>query len=92
MTISVDYSKKTFNSQARTLQPEDLGFHEDSGWTVEGDVHEDWYEWVNEFVATHPVYGKIEGDFETEVTAESQEALDHFLANHPFMEWDYWDI
>jgi hypothetical protein len=43
-------------------------------------------------VATHPVYGKIEGDFEIEVTAESQEALDHFLDNHPFEEWDYWDI
>ena len=92
MTIAVDYSEKLFDSMARTLQPEDLGFHAKSGWTIEGDIHEDWYEWVNEFKATHIVYGTIEGDFESEVTCENQEALDHFLANHPFNEWDYYDI
>lgn len=77
---------------ARTLNPEDLGFHEKSGWTIEGEVHEDWYEWVNDFVAVHPVYGKIEGNFEDAVTADTQIALDHFLINHPFYEWDYYDI
>ena len=77
---------------ARTLDPGDLGFHEKSGWTIEGEVHEDYYEWVNEFVATHPFYGKIEGDFESEVTAESQGALDHFLQHHHYSEWDYYDI
>lgn len=90
--ITKDYSHETFKSMARTLHPEDLGFHDTSGWTVEGDICEDYYEWVNDFVATHHVYGKIEGNFETEVTAESQEALDHFLNNHSFVEWDYWDI
>ena len=92
MTITKDYSHSDFKSQARTLHPGDLGFHENSGWTVEGQIVEDYYEWVNEFEATHPVYGKIKGDFETEVTADSQEGLDHFLTNHPFQEWDYWDI
>lgn len=90
--ITKDYSHRDFNHQARTLTPGDLGFHEKSGWTVTGDICEDYYEWVNDFEATHPVYGKIEGDFETEVTAESQKALDHFLEHHPYDEWDYWDI
>jgi hypothetical protein len=73
------------------LSPADLGQHDD-GWTVEGEVHEDYYEWVNEFVATHPTYGRVEGDFEVEVVAESQEALDHFLKHHHYDEWDYYDI
>lgn len=89
--ITVDYSHKMFSSMARTLEPSDLGSH-DSGWTVEGLVLEDYYEWVSVFKATHAVYGIIEGDFEDEVVAESQEALDHFLKHHPYNEWDYWDI
>lgn len=92
MTITVDYSEKCFETMARTLNPDNLGYHEDSGWTIEGHVWEDYYEWINEFVATHPVYGKIEGDFEKEVTAESEEALNHFLSFHNYEEWDYWDI
>jgi hypothetical protein len=90
--ITVDYSHRDFNSMARTLDPGDLGFHEKDGWTIEGEVVEDWYEWVNDFTAFHPVYGRIEGNFETEVTAETQLALDHFLHHHPFIEWDYYDI
>jgi hypothetical protein len=90
--ITVDYSNRDFNSMARTLYPEDLGFHENSGWTVEGEVHEDYYEWVNDFVATHPVFGRIEGNFETEVTAECQLSLDHFIKHHHYSEWDYYDI
>ncbi len=82
----------TYCQWANTLGPEDLGFHPESGWTVTGDVQEDWFEWVNYFEATHPVYGKITGDFEDEVTAESKDALDNFLESHQPQEWDYWDI
>lgn len=90
--IKVDYSHRDFSSMARTLRPDDLGYHEDSWWTIEGLVLEDYYEWVSDFVATHPIYGKIEGNFESEVTAESQKALDHFLEHHHYSEWDYYDI
>ena len=38
------------------------------------------------------VYGKIEGNFETEVTADSKEAHDHFVEHHRYHEWDYYDI
>ena len=93
----MSYTKKfhqpnNFQSWANTLDPSDLGFHPESGWTIEGEVHEDYFEWVNDFVATHPKYGRIEGNFETEVTARSKRAFDHFYANHPPKEWDYYDI
>lgn len=77
---------------ARTLRPEDLGFNEKSGWTIEGDVHEDWYEWVNYFEATHPVLGWVKGDYEDCLTGSSKKALKHFMENHPADEWDYFDI
>ena len=76
---------------ANTLYPEDLGTHPD-GWTVSGDIVEDWYEWVNEFEAVHPHFGKVWGDFETAVHADSEEGFNHFVNHHPPMEWDYWDI
>lgn len=86
--------KKVYNidgHQAYTLGPEDLGEHE-SGWAITGDVQEDYYRWVNEFEAIHPKYGKVYGDFETVVYAESEEALEHFIKHHPPEYWDYYDI
>ena len=35
---------------ALTLSPEYIGKHE-NGWEIVADVKEDYYEWVNEFVA-----------------------------------------
>jgi hypothetical protein len=63
-----------------------------SGWTIEGEVHEDYYTWVNEFSATHPEYGRVWGDFENEVNADSEEAFQHFIEHHPPSAWDYMDI
>ena len=92
MTITIDYSDISFKTEAKTLSPCDLGYNEKSGWTIEGTITEDWYEWVNDFEATHPVYGKLVGNYEHQIIAESQEAHDHFVANHPMDIWDYWDI
>lgn len=64
----------------------------DSGWTITGEVHEDYYVWVNDFTATHPIYGSVSGDFEQEVEADSEEGFAHFWANHEPNAWDYWDI
>lgn len=64
----------------------------DSGWTISGKVIEDRYLWVNEFQASHPVFGFVSGDFEKEIVASSKEAFDHFAKNHPYEEWDYGDI
>lgn len=76
---------------AFTLDPSCLGLNE-SGWTIEGQVHEDWYEWVNEFEASHPDFGRVWGDYESEVHADSEAAFEHFFNNYPPQLWDYWDI
>jgi hypothetical protein len=96
-----------FSSEAITLYPEEVGFDSDnpehhhnvemtktheSGWTIIAEVHEDWYEWINDFNAIHPVYGKVWGNFEEEVYADSKEGFDHFVEHHPYNRWDYHDI
>jgi len=89
-----DYTKNTGHgrgsSEARTLCPSFIGNNK-SGWNIKGEVHEDYYEWVNYFVANHPIYGVIKGDFEGFILASSQ-ALKHFLEHHHFEVWDYYDI
>jgi len=62
------------------------------GWTVTATVVEDHYEWINEFSAVHPTLGKVWGDFETEVHADSEEAFEDFYKNHQPEAWDYLDI
>ena len=85
---------KIFNikgHEAYTLSPVHLGENE-SGWVITGDIKEDYYTWVNEFEAVHPIYGKVWGNFEYEVYADSEEGYEHFFQNHTPEEWDYWDI
>ena len=79
------------NHMANTLHPRDLGTHA-TGWTIIGEIHEDYYEWINQFNAAHPQLGDVWGDFESIVYATSKEAYDDFYSNHPPEEWDYWDI
>lgn len=95
----VDYPH---DNSALTLYPsevtdteEDSDFFEkthESGWTIKGYVYEDWYVWVNDFEAYHPLYGTLKGDFEKEIQAESREAFDHFWKHHEPQAWDYGDI
>lgn len=82
---------KEFSHFARTLPADCIGNNK-SGWIIEGEIHEDYYLWVNEFKAFHPNYGYVEGDFETAVKATSEKTLNKFLEDHPFEEWDYYDI
>jgi len=65
--------------------------HKD-GWIITAEVHEDYFEWINDFKAEHPKYGKVWGDFETEVYADSEEGFKHFYKNHKPYAWDYGDI
>lgn len=62
------------------------------GWTISGYVREDWYVWVNEFEAHHPVFGRVWGDFEHQVFADTQDGYEAFYASHTPEEWDYQDI
>ena len=78
-------------AEARTLLPEYIGNNK-SGWVISGTVHEDYYEWVNSFEAYHPTFGIVFGDFEDVVFYSSEKALEHFLKNHHYESWDYYDI
>lgn len=64
----------------------------DDGWTISGEVSEDYYAWVNDFAASHPIWGYVKGNFESEVEAASEEAFADFYEKHPPEAWDYWDI
>ena len=77
---------------ANTLRPTDIGLHH-NGWTVTGEIHEDWYEWVNYFEASHPKYGQVKGDFENStLQATSEKALREFCKHFKPESWDYQDI
>lgn len=66
----------------------------DSGWTVTGTVSADYYAWVKEFVATHPVHGTVAANDEGNCSLyiSSQKALKHFLKCHPLEIFDLHDI
>ena len=64
----------------------------DSGWTITGQIFEDYYVWVNDFKAHHPEYGILHGNFEDDIYCESEEAFAHFWVNHEPLAWDYHDI
>ncbi len=85
---------KEFNitgHDANTLPQECIGKNE-SGWEISGEIHEDYYYWVNDFEAIHLTYGKVWGNFEDKVFADTEEGYNHFIENHPPESWDYWDI
>lgn len=62
------------------------------GWTITGIIFNDWYSWVNNFSATHPEYGAVHGNFETEVHADSEAGFQHFYTHHTPTSWDYSEI
>lgn len=62
------------------------------GWTIRGMVKDDYVQWINEFYATHEQYGRIWGDFEDIVYADSKEGFIHFFKNHTPNRWFYADI
>ena len=65
--------------------------HKD-GWIIEGEIHEDYYVWVNDFKAKHPKLGKVWGNFEGKVYAEKKKGFKDFYEKHTPEAWDYWDI
>lgn len=81
---AVDSNKSDTTGEHETTHP--------SGWTIKGVVHEDYYYWVNDFEAHHSAFGKVWGNFENEVYADSEEGFAHFWANHEPDAWDYRDI
>lgn len=64
----------------------------ESGWTITGKIFEDCFTWVNHFEAHHPYFGKVWGDFESEVYADTEKGFADFYKNHTPEAWDYHDI
>jgi hypothetical protein len=62
------------------------------GWTIRGVIHADYYIWVEDFEAEHPIHGKVSGHFGKVVRADSKTGYDDFFANHTPHEFDYGDI
>ena len=62
------------------------------GWKIKGEIHEDYYYWVNAFEASHKKYGRVWGNFESIVYANSERGFNHFYKHHPPNAWDYRDI
>lgn len=106
--LGVDYCKEEveknfYSAFALTLDPEEVlenhkhetgtytRVHSD-GWTITGKISEDYYYWVNDFEATHPVFGKVWGNFEEEVFADTEEGFQDFMNKHEPHAWDYYDI
>lgn len=95
--VGVDWPKKDPNvdydcgGDAITLRPRDIGTHE-SGWSISGEIHEDYYMWVNDFEANHDKHGALTGNYQSYIYAESIEAFESFYKNHPPEWWDYGDI
>jgi len=85
----------TLNTGEVTEGNEESGKHtrtHKDGWTITGEIREDYYTWVNNFEATHPKFGKVWGNFENKVYADSEEGFKHFYKYHKPTEWDYYDI
>lgn len=91
------------DGMAHTLRAEDVCEDHDSqvghctrthatGWTISGVVKEDWYYWVNDFEAHHPDFGRVWGNFEEAVFADTESGYEAFCAAHPKHVWDYADI
>ena len=85
---SVDASE----GSAMTLDEECVGENTYSGWKIDGEKIEDYCVWVSDFVAVHPRWGKVEGNFEVGVRSSSREALIEFVTAHPPTCWNYGDI
>lgn len=77
---------------ALTLRHEYIGTNA-SKWNITGDIlSEDIFMWINDFEAEHPIFGKVWGNFEHEVYADSEEGYNNFVKKHPPEAWDYENI
>ena len=97
--IVIDYSKKPNDcGNARNLcwfgiEGGKINYFKRGGWLLRGKGIEDYWTWINEFVAIRMSDGAIvSGDFEKTIIATDQAALDDFFNHFQYSEWDYDDI
>ena len=85
----------TLNTCEVTKGDKESGIHQrkhKDGWTIKGEICEDYFVWVNKFEAKHPEYGRVWGDFEDKVYADSEKGFQDFYNNHTPEAWNYGDI
>lgn len=66
-----------------------------NGWTISGQIVEDYVSWVPFITAFHKNYGIIYGDFSEEIIVVSNnpdKTLFNFLDNNMPLVWTSWDI
>ena len=64
------------------------------GWTITGKVRdwEDYFQGVEDFTARHPRFGKVSGNFNNEVRADSEDGYADFYRQHPPRRWNPGEI
>ena len=95
VTKDDQFTSRTFEKENKGIKyilPVSALGDNDSGWHIKGDIIEDYYEWVEGFMATHPEYGKVWGDFNGRVYAWKPNALERFLEDHPYEEFNLDEI
>ncbi len=73
----------------------ETGDHErlhSDGWLIRGFIMEDYFYWVNRFEARHREHGRVWGDFEDTVYADSEAGFARFYEQHGPVAWDYAEI
>lgn len=79
-----------FDSNAITLHTNAL---ESKSWEVTGKIHEDYYEWINDFYAVEKSTNNIVfGNFESKVYATDEDTYIRFRKDIKVVNWDYQDI
>lgn len=78
------------DGMAHTLNSDYKGTHS-NGWTIDGIIKEDFYEWINKFNARNGDKW-VRGNFEVKVTADSEETYNEFIKLFPVDHWDYESI
>ena len=78
---------------AITIDDTFLGYNTNGQFTLHAKVHEDYYTWINFFVAVFDDgINWVVGDYESIVFASNEETVKVFEKNIIIENWDYYDI
>lgn len=87
--------ERRYMHEAITLKTEEYcqetDFRRVNGWSMLGRVHEDYFYWIEEFVAFKGL-DMVFGNFLDKVFCTSLDELEDFLKNFEVERWDFDDI
>jgi hypothetical protein len=61
----------------------------DNGWTINAKIHNNFYKPINFFIAIHPTYGEVWGDFEKTIYASTPLAYQKLVESDLIAHWDF---